>query len=333
MAEEEGGIVDPLEARAGDVLDGRFEVLRRLGSGATAVALLVADDQAGGAQRVLKVALNDDRAAQLTAEADVLARLAHPAIVRLISDPLTIGGRRALLLARAGERTLSERIATDGPPGLELLERWGNDLLAAVAHLEECGLAHRDIKPDNIGVAEQGKNKELHLVVFDLSLARVPADELGVGTTGYVDPFLRQPGRGRWDTHAERFAAAVTLHQLATGELPRWGAEGVDPLMTDAEVTIDPARFDPALAGRFVDFFRTAFARDVTSRFGSIEDMATAWRRCFEPAAVPVPGPEPAPPRLDDATLTTPLTDLGLSNRATSALERAGLLTVGDLLT
>ena len=104
-----------------------------------------------------------------------------------------------------------------------MLERFGSDLLDVVKYLQEQGIAHRDIKPDNIAVGSVGKGETLHVVLFDFSLARTPADNIRAGTKGYLDPLLplRQPAR--WDLHAERYAAAATLHELATGTLPALG--------------------------------------------------------------------------------------------------------------
>ena len=100
---------------------------------------------------------------------------------------------------------------------VDLLQRFGEDLLGIVNYLEEQGIPHRDIKPDNIGVGPVGRGNRLHLVLFDFSLSRILPDNIRAGTTGYLDPLLplRQPPR--WDLHAERYAAAVTLYELAAG--------------------------------------------------------------------------------------------------------------------
>ena len=63
--------------------------------------------------------------------------------------------------------------------------------------LEQKGISHRDIKPDNIGVGQTPAGK-LTLVLFDFSLAHTPVDNIRAGTPPYLDPFLRrrQPPAG-----------------------------------------------------------------------------------------------------------------------------------------
>ena len=58
-------------------------------------------------------------------------------------------GRAGLVLEQAGDLTLAQRLRVDGRLPLDLLQRWGEDLLKAVAYLEEKGVPHRDLKPDN----------------------------------------------------------------------------------------------------------------------------------------------------------------------------------------
>ncbi|MCC6436028.1 MAG: NERD domain-containing protein, partial [Acidimicrobiales bacterium] len=348
IAEEEWNLADmpavsepaPDDARRGDTLgNGRFTVQHRLGSGSTAIALEV-DDNVTGRTAVLKVALDPQHNERLRTEGRALQELRHQAIVELHDGPIEIDGLVALVLSHAGRNTLAARVAE--PPGAELAERFGDDLLDAVRYLEQMGVSHRDIKPENIGVAPRGKNDELHLVLFDFSLADAPLDRIEAGTAGYVDPFLKLPGRGAWDLHAERYAAAVTLYELVTGTRPRYGNDGADPAMTTAGPTIDRAAFDPAIANGLTGFFTRALARNIADRFDTADEMLQAWRRAFAAAAqpaTPTVHPEPAagpgdaspgdagdvPARLvlpAGVTATTPLMSLPLSNRAVNALER-----------
>ncbi|MDG4799323.1 BREX system serine/threonine kinase PglW [Micromonospora sp. WMMD980] len=328
-APEPEPVTDPLAAHRGDLLDGGLEVKDRLGSGSTAVALLVsrADE---GRDLVLKVARDEQHEERLTAEARTLAGLKHPQVAALVDGPVRVGGRTALLMESAGRRTLAEELRA-GRLALDLLERYGRDLLDIANYLDGQGVWHRDLKPANLAARPRPKDKQPHLCVFDFSLSSVPADQLSAGTVGYLDPFLGAPRRLRYDAAAERFAAAVVLYEMATGTLPRWG-DNANPTAVSDEVTLDPSAFDPAIADRLVEFFRRALAREATARFDTVDEMTDAWRAIFQqvpqPAVTPV-GPQPA---MVGLTRESPLEVTELTARARSALERLGMHTVGELL-
>jgi serine/threonine protein kinase len=324
---------NPLEAKPGDRLLGGLEVVERLGRGSTAVALLVRKD---GEERVLKIANQPENNERIHAEFEALSRLQHPGIVR-VHRLHEIPPRTGFLMDRAGTETLASRIRSDGRLHLDLLERFGIDLLEAVAELERNGIAHKDIKPENIGIRKRGKSDELHLVLFDFSLTAAPADNIRCGTPPYLDPFLVDRRRSRWDLSAERFSAAVTLHEMATGTLPRWGDGVSAPAAIPDEVSLDAERFDPALRERLTAFFQRALRRDAVLRFPSTGEMLDAWREAFAQADQPASGSEQpsVSARLEllkAASLQTQLVELGLSTRAANAMDRLNAITVADLL-
>jgi len=253
-APAEAVVVDPLHAKRGDHLEHGFLVDRVLGQGATATALLVTKDDK---QNVLKVARNEDNNVRLHEEADALRSLYSEFIVA-IEDELVMHGRTVLVLQKAGDKTLAAQLRSDGVPTLEMLARYGDDLLSAVAHLERRGVAHRDIKPDNIGIRSLTKQRN-QLVLFDFSLARAPLDNVRVGTAGYTDPFLVNRKPVRWDLAAERYSVGVTLYEMTLGEgvLPQWGDGKSDPALTEDELVLDAEKFDPSVREGLVEFFLT----------------------------------------------------------------------------
>ena len=202
----------------------------------------------------------------------------HQHVVEYV-ETLTAGGKPCLLLRSAGPETLGQRLRKEGRLHVDLLQRFGEDLLEIVRFLEEQGIPHRDIKPDNIGVGPVGRGDKLHLTLFDFSLSRTPPENLEAGTQGYLDPML--PLRKRWDLHAERYAAAVTLFELATGTLPKWGDGRSEPSQIEDEATIDAELFDPSLREALVPFFRKALRRDAGERHHNAEEMLRDWRDCF----------------------------------------------------
>ncbi len=330
--------VHPMDAEKGAELDGGFVVRRRLGSGSTALALEVELESKMG---VLKIARNEDYNDRIRQEGEILRRLRHQHVVELI-DVVEVSGLAALFLERAGEETLAQRLRREGSLTLDLLQRFGEELLLVVDWLEQQGIPHRDIKPDNIGVSET-RTKKLTLELFDFSLSSTPADNVRAGTPGYLDPFLEERKPRRWDTAAERYAAAITLHEMATGSQPVWGDGRQHPMTLPADVkpTLAGERFDPAVRDALTRFFLKALARDPKARFDTAEAMRAAWRDIFraidEPAVTATTstsdgGSVDALAAVAAADPDTPLAVLGLTPRVLNALERLGVQRLIDLV-
>lgn len=335
---------DLLAASAGTSIDD-YEVLARIGAGASGVVLLA--QRHDGAREVLKVARDADNAERLRSEHDALRRLSHPAIIRTYGLE-EIQGRTVLRLeaglvpkfdpadSRDSTRadTLAARLREDGPPTLDIAERWGTDLLEALVALEREGVDHRDIKPENLVLVERTKNKERHLALVDFSLAGASHDDIDAGTVGYLDPFLRDRPQRRWDLDAERYAAAVVLTQLVTGERPSWG-DGVDPRSTDLDTPmIRTEVIDPALAGRLVPLLERALHRDPTARFDTAAELLAAWRSVFadvDETTHTGTGVSVEELELAQVTESTPLAELGLPPRLAGAVERLGVADAGSL--
>ena len=326
--------VAPADARKGDTLTGGFKVLQRLGAGSTCHALAVEDTE--GKRGVLKIAKTPEHNERLREEAEALEALHHPNIIKCfgIHD---IDGATAIFVEQAGDITMGGRLREQGPLSLDLLERFGDELLAAVVHLERQGINHRDIKPENIGLGETRK-RALTLKLFDFSLSRAPADNIRAGTPPYLDPFLSLRRPPRWDLQAERFAAAMALHEMATGTLPTWGTAGQDPASSDEPVSLDLEKLDASVRDGLATFFRRALHRDASQRFDNADDMHVAWKNLFRHIDQTTldyeeegdAGPDLA--HVENLSRTTPLSALGLSARDLNAADRIGAINVGQLL-
>ncbi|MCM3886263.1 BREX system serine/threonine kinase PglW [Frankia sp. R82] len=358
---------DPLEAQRGDLLGGEWRVRERLGTGSTSRAFL-AHNERTNRDEVLKVALSDERAARLAHEASVLRRLGDSRVIRLARpDTLLIGGRAVLVLDHAGEQTVARKLR-EGRLSVDELETYSDYLFGAVDYLDGEGVAHRDLKPDNI-VIRRRPNRTYQLVLIDFSLANHSVRDVAAGTPRYLDPFLGTGLRTTYDDHAERYALAVTLHEMASGELPLWGDGSAEARFTQGPPTVATEAFDPAIRAGLTSFFLRAFDRDATRRFAALKDMRDAWHAVFRaadstpptntahPAAHDGAGPsgraslvvapgsvvaggdndEESARRARDAaaavaTSETPLEAAGLSPRAVSAAHRLNATIVGDLL-
>jgi serine/threonine protein kinase len=331
---------DPLLAEPGDTIAGRFEVVRRLGQGSTATALWCRD-LTHDRDVVLKVSLGGPCDERVRMEGGRLADLSQANIVTL-ADQVDLAERPTLVLSFAGERSLADVLRDEGAVSPEFLQRWGDDLLEAVRYLEKVGVSHRDIKPDNLGLAEMGPSKEQHLVLYDFSLASARAVDTDAGTPPYLEPFL---GAERpFDLAAERYAAAVTLHEMATGDTPVWGDGRTAPefLPEDTEATLLVEALDEGLREPLGAFLAQALRRDPAERFDTAEDMLRAWNAVFagwevpevhddEPAGVAEAAGGPAALLPDNLTLDDPIASLRTSRKLASALRKVGAGTVREV--
>lgn len=316
--------VDPLEALPGQSLDAEWKVCRVLGTGATARALLVqrdTEDEDGRLlteERVFKVALDEEKAARLRAEEVALGQVGGGAVVQLRGEGLCeLAGRTVLQLEYAGEQSLGARLRSKGKLSFHELERFSEDLFLALDQLLAHGVRHRDIKPDNFGI-QRRKDRTWQLKLFDFSLTDASDRDIKAGTRGYLDPFLGSARRTHFDEHAERYAAAVTLHEMASGERPLWGEGQNDPLTNDSvRLRVAEELFESALSGGLTEFFQRALHRDTERRYETLRQMRDAWREIFRAADATAP-------------TTTPSTVGAVSDDPELARDRAAALADGS---
>jgi serine/threonine protein kinase len=345
-------VVDPRIAKSGDLLEHGYRVVRDLGTGSCSKVLLV--ESPDGERQVLKIASKPEYSSRLEREFETIQKIRHTNVIRVFKC-LSFDGISGFTMEPAfstkktdstegRESSLARRLKEDGPLDLALLQRFGIELLQTIDELELLGITHRDIKPDNLGIRSVKKGP-LQLVLFDFSLTTAPAEDIRLGTPPYLDPFLSLRKAPRWDHHAERFGAAMTLHEMTCGAgvFPTWGDDGSAPHLIDAEVTLRPELFPESLRDRLVAFFRKAIARQVKDRFDNTELMLTAWRHIFEkidqPAVATIhPEQDPSGDQpslaeiLKTATPDMQLVLLGRSVRLMNVLDRLEVVTIADLL-
>jgi hypothetical protein len=258
-------------------------VERLLGSGGSATVWL-ARPTAGGAPVAVKVAhpADVDAASRLRAEAALLADIDHPGVVRAL-DLVEGDVGPALVLELLAEGDLAERLARRGRMTPTEVVEVGVALARTLDDLHRAGLVHRDVKPANVLLREDGRP-----VLCDLGTSTAA----GVaGTDGYLDPAVRAGGPA--DAAADVHALGITLHELLTGALPRPGvplaqaAPGAPPALVavveraHAERPVDRPPSAAALADELAGAVLSVAPRRPTRAFGP---------------RPPRPEPQPAPP-------------------------------------
>ena len=202
-----------------------YETIARLGRGGMGVVDLARDPE-GNQVALKRLTLHGSasdiyRARQrLLREADVLRRLHHPNVVRLL-DVLDDGGDEiVLVMPYLPGGNLAERVEQHGPAPADEVERQARHLFAALAQAHRAGIVHRDIKPANILFDELG---EPCLVDFGVAHSwdqthGLTVSGMVVGTPGFMSP---EQARGDTVTPAsDVFSLGATLLFAATGEGP-----------------------------------------------------------------------------------------------------------------
>lgn len=236
----------------GSVIHGRYVVEKRLGAGGMGDVYLARDQKLDRevALKVLKASdLGDDTArARLIREARSAARLDHPGIVQVFDVGGTDQGDAYLVMERVKGRSVRE-LLREGALGREEALRIVVDLAAALAAAHADGVIHRDVKPDNAMVRDDGRVVLLDFgivkrVVSPLSDTATPdtptLDNLTregsiVGTPAYLAP---EQARGRALAATDQWALAVMAYELLSGRIP-W--EGNDATHVLAQILLDEA--------------------------------------------------------------------------------------------
>ena len=213
-------------AYEGTILVGRFEIERLAGRGGMGHVYLARDRATGGpaAIKIIQSEPSDSRRARFLREAQVLAELEHPAIVRYLSHGYTVQHEPFLAMEWLDGEELGLRLAREGvtaAAAVPLVRR----IAEAIGHAHAHGVVHRDLKPNNVMLV----GRDLARVkVLDFGVARVQAEAgmtrtgAAIGTPSYMAPEQARGGRDI-DPRADVFSLGCILFECLTGRPPFTG--------------------------------------------------------------------------------------------------------------
>jgi serine/threonine-protein kinase len=266
---------------------GRYALQMRVGSGGFARVYRAYDPELelDVALKLLKpeIAADPDTVERFRREASTAAKLRHPNVVTVLNvgrldepfDDAPAGTPYLVMdfLPDGLGRRLAERGAL---PEAELV-RIGEDVARGLAYAHERGVIHRDVKPDNVLFAADGR-----ALVTDFGIARaVDARATGtsrqvvLGTPSYFSP---EQARGHTlDGRSDLYALGVTLYQSATGTLPFGGDNWYEVMRQHVESEPPPPRERaPHLSAVFEAVVLRCLAKDPADRFQSAGELADA---------------------------------------------------------
>jgi tetratricopeptide (TPR) repeat protein len=251
----------------------------RLGVGGTG-AVFLGRDEALGRDVAVKILGPDligsgERAARFLREVRAIAKLNHPNIVTVHAAGEE-KGLRYMTMELVSGATLAERLAAGrGRPAVRDAIAWGLDVARALAAAHDAGVLHRDVKPSNIKIADDGR-----AVLLDFGLAA----EAGAPTITETGGFRGSPQYASpeqvglsgipIDERTDVYSLGATLYEAATGVAP-FIAETRDQLFHKI-LTRDPVRpraLVPDIPRDFETVVMTALAKDPAHRYGSARDL------------------------------------------------------------
>ena len=254
----------------GRVLDGRYLIGSRIARGGMATVYEATDLRLDRtvAVKVMHPGLGDDDefAARFVAEARAAAKLSHPNVVAVF-DQGNDDGTVFLAMELIPGHTLRDTIGKEAPLSaartLALLE----PVVSALAAAHRAGLIHRDVKPENVLIADDGRIK-----VADFGLAKAmsattqhTATGVLIGTVSYVAPELVVEGRS--DARADVYAVGVILYELLTGKKPHEGETPIQVAYKHVHEDVPPpSRQVPGIPDYVDALVARATARDREQR-------------------------------------------------------------------
>jgi eukaryotic-like serine/threonine-protein kinase len=254
------------------LLDGRYRLGERLGSGAVAEVFRAQDERL--ARPVAVKLFRGDAAEELQrheAEMRTLARLDHPSLVT-VYDAGDDAGQPYLVMQLVEGDTLAGELGR-GALGPQRAATYGAALADALAYVHEQGFVHRDVKPANVLIAGDGR---VHLADFGIARlvdsAHVTRTGDVLGTPAYFAP--EQVSGGAVGPAADVYALGLMLLECLTGRRP---FEGTAMEVAMARVNRDP-EVPATVPARWRDLLRAMTARDAAHRITAAQ-AADALRR------------------------------------------------------
>jgi eukaryotic-like serine/threonine-protein kinase len=305
------------------LFDGRYRILRRLGSGGMANVYLAEDEELG--RRVAIKILNDRHASddsfveRFRREAKNAAGLSHPNIVS-IYDRGEAEGTYYIAMEYLEGRSLKDRIVAEGPLPISAAIEAARQILRALGFAHRGGIVHRDVKPHNVLLAQDGAERRYK--VTDFGISRSSASQMTeagsiVGTAQYLSP--EQARGAAVDQRSDIYSVGIVLYELLTGKLPFTGETPLEIAMKHlSEVPKAPSSLRPEIPSDLDMVVLRALAKDPADRFESAEEMDTELARVAAGSAVTAETADAA---------TAVLAGAGISDAAPTMVSRRPVVT------
>jgi len=283
-AEEQTAATQKLDIstlKPGDVIEGRYKFIEKIGKGAFGTVLLV-EDTVVDERLILKflnpnVSQDEEMMKRFVHELRYSRKITHKNVIR-IYDFLYMRGNYAISMEYFPSHTLGSEIVNEKPLPLPRAIQYGCDLATGMAIAHQAGIVHRDLKPANILINNEGL---LKIVDFGVAAAHKEGDTQ-LTKTGYVigSPKYMAPEQilgKKVDERADVYSIGVILYEMITGVPPYSKGDHMSVMYQHVQGKAKaPIEVNPQLPKGLSDLVAKAMSVDKLKRFQSMDELRAA---------------------------------------------------------
>jgi len=264
--------------KAGDILEGRYRYLEKIGKGAFGTVLLM-EDTVVDERLILKflnpnVAQDEEMMKRFVHELRYSRKITHPNVIR-IYDFLYIRGNYAISMEYFKSHTLGQELSAGQPLELQRALRFADDIATGMAVAHQVGVIHRDLKPANVLIDDDSLLK-----IVDFGVAAVQREgDTQLTKTGYVigSPKYMAPEQilgKKVDPRADVYSLGVILYEMTTGIPPYSRGDHMSVMYQHVQGKAAlPHEVNPKLSPELSSFVMKAMAVDKAKRPQSMEEF------------------------------------------------------------
>ena len=276
--------LDIATLKPGDVIEGRYKYIERIGRGAFGTVLLM-EDTVVDERLVLKflnpsISQDEEMMQRFVHELRYSRKITHPNVIR-IYDFLHIRGNYAISMEYFPSHTLGGEVQDGKPLAVRRAVRLGMDVAKGMSVAHAVGIVHRDLKPANVLINDEGVVK---IVDFGVAAAQHQGDTQ-LTKTGYVigSPKYMAPEQilgKKVDERADIYSLGVILYEMLTGTPPYHRGDHMSVMYQHVQGRAKPPiELNPGLPQGLSDLVMKCMSVDKEKRFASMDEVSVALER------------------------------------------------------
>ncbi|NIL93360.1 MAG: protein kinase [Woeseiaceae bacterium] len=274
-------MLDISKLNPGDVIDGRYKYIEKIGKGAFGTVLLM-QDEVVDERLILKflnpnVSSDEEMMKRFVHELRYSRKITHRNVIR-IYDFLNLQGSYAISMEYFPSHTLTGEMPNNKPMEIRKALKFSRDLATGMAVAHQAGVIHRDLKPANVLVNEQGL---LKIVDFGVAAAAASGDTQ-LTKTGYVigSPKYMAPEQilgKKVDQTADIYSVGVIMYEMTTGVPPYSRGDHMSVMYQHVQGKAKACQeINPEIPDDYAAIIAKAMSVDKTKRYQSMDELTDA---------------------------------------------------------